>query len=689
MPLIPAGIEWMIRKQNWKYLWITSAGLGLSFLSGMAQFWLFNLILLLTYGLYRIWIQDERQMGLKQLNWILVSLLLAIGLGIVQTTQTLSALKDTSRGGTAAQASLYSGRNHLSPRKLPTLAIPNLYSTVEENVFSKLLLSPPAPEAKGLWGRLMWGEKGFVLNRSWGYIGILGFFFMVLGFGAREKTIRFHKWMVAGVLAFQVLLCWKPFHDFCLKLWAGFDTLDHTRTIILYVFSGSVLAAFGLDRILESRRWAQILQRTLAIAIALFVILVIALHAAPAALKINQHISNLASLNADSRFAPAFFTDAAHKISEGFHRSAEILYPPILFLIALCISLWMLKRNSWTLKQFQLVILLIAMTDLLYHGWTDPPLVYTDRQALYPQNSKVVEFLKRDPDQFRVYELQLKKQLPEPPLDNYNQLDFLRKGSIRFFDYRSVDFVMRPNTLLAYGVKSAGGYLSLYPGRYKALWNGRGMDVLKAFKPESVLQDWNAPWIGMQNIKYIAVADSIDTGAWRPAYQAEGVQLLKVDSFCPVIYVVRSASYIEDYAKRLQMLKSSSFRPLEMVLLDEPPPQGMASDSNVPYSLLFKKRTPDLLELNVALQQDGYLIFAENFMPGWRAWVNGVEQRLWRANLVFMCLPLKKGSYQITLEFRPALYGWSLFLSMVSAIIIVLPGISLWNKRRRHQSTPR
>jgi hypothetical protein len=271
--------------------------------------------------------------------------------------------------------------------------------------------------------------------------------------------------------------------------------------------------------------------------------------------------------------------------------------------------------------------------------------------------------------------LQWKKPLPEIPLKDYSLLDYLRKSSIRFFDFRSVDFVMRPNSLLAYNIASAGGYLSLYPGPYKELWGGRGMDVLKAIKPEQSVEFWNAPWIGMQNIKYIAVAQEAPTGKWQPAYEGEGVKILKVDSFCPSIYVVPKAISIWNRAEILQKTKTKDFNPLLEVFIEEPLPAGINSTTTAPYSISIRSQNPDQLLMDARLEQDGYLIITQNLIPGWRAKVDGLEHELLRANYAFMCLPLKKGTHEVWLEYRPDYYGLSLFLSVVSVIIIVLLGI--------------
>jgi Bacterial membrane protein YfhO len=690
MPLIPAGMELAFRKGNWRYVLISSAGLGFSFLSGMAQFWLFNVLLFFAYGIYLAWVYHKKSGTaiLKSVRILLLALLLAAGLGAVQIVQTLGSIGYSSRGGDA-QESLYSGRNHLSPRKLLTLVIPDVFSRVEENIFSKLLLRPPTSEGKGFWGKLLWGEKGFVLNRSWGYIGIAGFFFMWIGFRYRDTPLLFHKCLIAAILSFQVLLCLKPVHHFFLRLWAGFDTLDHIRTIALYALSASVLAAVGLDHLSEIRSRLPIYYRCLLAGVIVLFCVILFLHTAPRFLPVEKQIELFAQNNTNPEFGQQFFLDATKKIEVGFSQSASILYAPVLFLIAIALALLLFHQSRWSKSKFQAAIIVIALVDLLYHGWTDPPLVYTEHADLYPRKSKAVEFLQKDPDDFRVYELQRKKPGPQLPMKNYSMLDSIRRGSIRFFDLRTVDFVFRPNTLLAYDIPSAGGYLSLYPQRYKRLWEGRGMDILKAVKEDQPVERWNAPWIGMQNIKYLAVPEEVPTGNWQPAYHGEGLKLLKVDSFCPPIYVVPKAWIMKTQEDLLQTLKSPDFNPLKEVLLEQPVPEQMISSLNVPYTVVIRKRIPDLLQMDVDVQQNGFLVLTENLTPGWRAIVNGMEQPLLRANYAFMCLPLKKGFYKIQLEFRPAFYGVSLIITVVSAIIIVLLGImKLLNRKRRDVNNP-
>ncbi len=670
LPLIPAGIELAFRHRI-KSGWVLSAlALALSFLSGMAQFWLFNIFVFVTYSLYRFWtIQDRPSFAIVG---FVSALILGCAGGAVQIDQIAGSLSHTSRG---AQSSSYEGRNHLSPRKLPTLLIPDLYGHHLENAYSKLLLKPPDRKTKGVVGRLIWGEKGSALNRAWGYVGFITFFLMIAGWITAARPISYFRWLSLGVIAFQVLLCWQPFHNFCTRLWSGFDTLDHTRTIILYSFSACILAAQGMEYLDGWKLRRRLVLWSLYVWLFVLVLTFPATHMLAHRLEYTQGLIH--NSEQTEWMTPDFYIDAAPQIENGIRESAGILIPPIILTVIfiLLVRLWFHGRLSTPVLQ-TLVIMIVA-ADLLHRGWTDPPLEFTSPERLYPRGSKVLQFLKNDPDLFRVYELQRKKNLPTLPLSRYSDLELFRKGSIRFFDFRSVDFVFRPNTLLYYGIDSAGGYLSLYPGRYKELWNGRGMDVLKAIKPGQSGDAWNAKWIGIQNIKYVLFPEEVPTDNWRPVFQAEGIKVMEVDSFIPRYSAVGRARMIKDPKQMLHQIQNGQFDPMKEVLLDREPQLNTGPES-FKGSVRVLSKAPDGVKLQTDFSSDGYLVIAENNFPGWRAEVDGTSVPILTAYYAFQALHLKGGKHLIKMEFRPAYYTISLLISITSFLVMIPALISFW-----------
>ena len=85
LPLVPAGIELALRDRM-KFGWvITAIALAFTFLSGMAQFWLFNLFVFITYAIYRFWTIQPRPSF--AISGFILALILGCAGGAVQIVQ--------------------------------------------------------------------------------------------------------------------------------------------------------------------------------------------------------------------------------------------------------------------------------------------------------------------------------------------------------------------------------------------------------------------------------------------------------------------------------------------------------------------------------------------------------------------------------------------------------------------------
>ena len=76
------------------------------------------------------------------------------------------------------------------------------------------------------------------------------------------------------------------------------------------------------------------------------------------------------------------------------------------------------------------------------------------------------------------------------------------------------------------------------------------------------------------------------------------------------------------------------------------------------------------------------LVVSENWLPGWRATVDGETRPVLRANHTLQAVPLEGGSSRVVLEYRPALVFRSAGISLGSlglALLLLLVG---WFRRR-------
>ncbi|HSE39807.1 MAG TPA: YfhO family protein, partial [Acidobacteriota bacterium] len=293
LPLILYGVNQYAKGKRYGFH-IVVFSLVAQFFGDHPQLWIYNIAAFGTYALFQIWrLSNCRQLAIKFAAAFLLSILIASP----ELFSVASALRNSPRGSSDT-AEMYGGRNFLSPRKLPTLFVPDLFGQTENNVFSKLLLKTPLDKTDGFWGRLIFGQPGSVYNRILAYVGLLPFLFALLSIntligragvsaGRRMAStearppvretghVRFF-WLLALIpLLFLTLTNFKIFNDLVSWFWNGARTLDHSRILVLCVFSFSVLSAFGFD-LLQSeshRRTVMSLFKITAVTFAILLVL--------------------------------------------------------------------------------------------------------------------------------------------------------------------------------------------------------------------------------------------------------------------------------------------------------------------------------------------------------------------------------------------------------------------------------
>jgi uncharacterized membrane protein YfhO len=95
----------------------------------------------------------------------------------------------------------------------------------------------------------------------------------------------------------------------------------------------------------------------------------------------------------------------------------------------------------------------------------------------------------------------------------------------------------------------------------------------------------------------------------------------------------------------------------------------------------FQRLTPEHIRVRVTAPTDGVLVLSEHYYyPGWRAFVDGGETKILRANVAMSAVALRAGAHQIEFHFAP----WSVRAGLaISALAATLILAGLWYNRRR------
>jgi hypothetical protein len=138
--------------------------------------------------------------------------------------------------------------------------------------------------------------------------------------------------------------------------------------------------------------------------------------------------------------------------------------------------------------------------------------------------------------------------------------------------------------------------------------------------------------------------------------------------------------------KVIERLASNEFDSTSEVILDH----SLAIGSSGPFDA--QARIADYMNLRVTIQatlnSTGVLVLADSFDPGWRAFVNGRETEILRANLFFRAVLLQPGNHLVEFRYEPRSFSLGLIVSLTTVAVLIGAGAVTAVRRRRQASRP-
>lgn len=78
------------------------------------------------------------------------------------------------------------------------------------------------------------------------------------------------------------------------------------------------------------------------------------------------------------------------------------------------------------------------------------------------------------------------------------------------------------------------------------------------------------------------------------------------------------------------------------------------------------------LEINAQADKPSSLYVADTYYPGWKAYVDGVETKIHKANYAFRSIQLPEGSHQVVFKYQPMSFKIGKIISLISITIVII-----------------
>ena len=679
LPLLFCLAERLVSKRCLSSALLLGLAIGMQLLAGHAQLWYYGLWAVSAYVLARDWQLHKMQQGTRGTHggsrvlhrasstaraWLLLALAVLVGLGMAAVqllpTTELALLSQRQSGAEYEFAMTYS----FWPWRLITLFAPDFFGN---------------PARGDYWGYANYWE-------DCGYIGVLPLLLALIAISIylgqkrrRGTSLALYPFSLIPFFAFLSLLSILlamgknlPLYPLLFRWVPGFGFFQApARFLYLYTLGMATLAGLGADLMGPSPKLERVSGYGVVVGLAILL--------ATVAVRFLPFLPvKLTFVSASARFA-VLLTIASLLL---FYRGkAEFWSGETGPMIKLLYHLGLSPLVLW-----QTLVIAFIAADLIIFGHALNP---TTEPRLYELLTTSGAFLKREDRAYRIfifsgsdYDLKFKK---------YLLFDDFGPGDVDWL--MGLRETLMPNLAIGEGLFSANNFDPLVVGHYERLVQ----EVDKGL-PRQIDRDLGRTvdkdrlpvalrLLSLMNVKYILDYGEIPD---LNLIFADGVRIYCNDDVLPRAYVVFQARVISDDEELLAELPSQTFDPRRTVLLRSAWSQEPFSYPPIPYPLsltpLSPEYSPNAVKIELALDRDGYLVLSDTFYPGWRAYVDGEEKEILRANYAFRAVPLESGQHTVLFKYDPLSFKMGLAISLATWGVIILgllvPGLQ--RHRRGH-----
>lgn len=468
-----------------------------------------------------------------------------------------------------------------------------------------------------------WGR--YYLWEMIAYVGILPLLGAVFGAALARKRPR-GVFTVLALLAILIALGkHTPLYPFLFRFLPGFNLLrGHCKFLLLASFFLAVLCSFGLDELLYAGkgRYRRLTRNLLAVAGAAAVIAGAVAAAGPGEDFWRESVLTRAAAQ-EREFNPPPDPDDEDVVRGTLRTARGAILTGAGLLLAAALLFYSRRAGMIRPRLAGALATAVILADLWLFGlpYVIPGSV---ERAAWPE--EVVEYLKSDEEIFRVF----------------------TSGGLF------------ANTGMLYGISNIAGQQQNRIQRYMDLINfSQGITDLDDRLPD-LLEFYHlrySPVFKLLNVKYTLLPPQIipDPEYFIPRVKTDRMTVYLNREYLPRCYIVPEASVIPDRELILYSLLSPHFDARALVILeDKSAPRIRGGGVPGAGQARITSYSPHRVEIRAETDRAGYLVLADTFFPGWKAFVGEEEAEIYRANYVQRAVHLEPGRHQVEFVYRPA-----------------------------------
>lgn len=157
----------------------------------------------------------------------------------------------------------------------------------------------------------------------------------------------------------------------------------------------------------------------------------------------------------------------------------------------------------------------------------------------------------------------------------------------------------------------------------------------------------------------------------------------------PRAFFTTQAEVIPHRREVLRRLGDASLDYRNTIVLEEQPPGSSAGNDEKPQraDVTIERQDEGSITLIVDAPAAGFVFLDDTYLPGWHAKVDGREAKAYRADYLFMAVPVEQGKHVIDVRYAPSGYYAGKWITLLSLMLLALiVAFDTARRRAKHMS---
>ena len=153
-------------------------------------------------------------------------------------------------------------------------------------------------------------------------------------------------------------------------------------------------------------------------------------------------------------------------------------------------------------------------------------------------------------------------------------------------------------------------------------------------------------------------------------FRGDAYYIYRIKRAVPRFVLVNQIRRIKDGVGALNVIQSSNFEPSLEAVVETSLVLPEKREGSGKEKITLTSFQPNSVELNVNAPSGGFLVFNDSYHPGWRAWINGEETKIYRANYVVKGILLPSGKCHVKFLFMSPGFREGLFVTFLACLAL-------------------